>query len=196
MCGRFEFNTDNNIEEIKNIIENISVKDKDKLFKSGEVFPTDAVPVLKLSNDMPEINLMSWGIPKWDGKGNIINARSETVREKELFKEAYFNNRCVILSTGFYEWNEYQTKGKRDKYLNKLENEPMLYMAGLYKIIDGEERFIILTKDSNFSMEKTHHRMPVILNRSELIYYLRDENYFDYFAKRDDIELKNILVNL
>lgn len=71
---------------------------------------------------------MSWGFPKWDGKGVIINAKSETASEKNI-KQSLLQRRCVIPSTGFYEWNN---AGKsKEKYLFRSETSPVLYMAGI-----------------------------------------------------------------
>lgn len=194
MCGRYSFNIDNNIKEIENIINNISEKYKNINFETGEIFPTDNVLVLKLENNNPEIAVMSWGFPKWDGKGSIINARGETVREKEMFFNGIKNSRCVVLSTGFYEWNQNQSLKERDKYLFSIKESEMLYMAGIFDNFNGEEKFVIMTQDSNRSIEDIHHRMPILLNRNELIHWLRDDSLVDYFLSRDDIYLDRILI--
>jgi putative SOS response-associated peptidase YedK len=52
---------------------------------------------------------MRWGlVPSWApdpsiGQG-MINAWSETLGEKHLFKELIAERRCLIPADGFYEW--------------------------------------------------------------------------------------------
>lgn len=41
-------------------------------------------------------------------------------------------------------------------------------MAGFYRQLQGEERFVILTTEANASVERVHHRMPLLLEREEL----------------------------
>ena len=100
------------------------------------------------------------GFPNFTKKGVIINARSETAEEKRMFKTSFHERRCVIPSTGFYEW-----KGK-EKYHFTLPNSPTLYMAGIYNEFADENCFIILTTRANQSMKNIHDRMPVILEKN------------------------------
>lgn len=48
--------------------------------------------------------------------------------------------RCVIPSTGFYEWDR-----EKRKYFFTVPNEEALYMAGLYAIRESRPCFCILT---------------------------------------------------
>ena len=52
----------------------------------------------------------------------------------------------------------------------------MLYLCGIYKIIDGQARFVILTRPANESMIETHDRMPVIADEDEVRPYLTDRD--------------------
>ena len=112
--------------------------------KTGEIFPTDLTPVLLPYADVIVPRLMVWGFPSFRNKGVIINARSETVREKKLFASALEKRRCIIPSTGFYEWN-----AEKKKFLFNMPDSGMLYMAGIYDRFDGEDRFVILTTEAN-----------------------------------------------
>lgn len=50
------------------------------------------------------------------------------------------SKRCVILSTGFFEWSQ-----EKQKYFFKLPGEETLYMARLYMIQNDQSRYCILT---------------------------------------------------
>lgn len=193
MCGRYEFNDEKDIEEINKIIQEVSQRHNGGSFKAGEIRPTNNVPILALSGGKPALQIMQWGFPKWGGKGSIINARCETAVEKNMFKKSLIERRCVVPSTGFYEWQKRDNTKAKDKYLFTSENSPMLYMAGFYNIYkDGDNHkncFVILTRDANRYMEDIHDRMPVILYKQELKDWLSDDKFIDYAFRREGIVL-------
>lgn len=147
--------------------------------KSGEIFPTDTVPVLALEGQTMRACLFNWGFPRWQGKGVIINARSETVLEKSMFRQAFMQRRCIIPATGFYEWKQVNGSRKKDKYLLRLTDSPMLYMAGIYLENPQAGRqlpgFVILTTAASSSMQAIHDRMPVTVEAQEREAWLQDE---------------------
>ncbi len=119
---------------------------------------------------------MKWGlVPSWakDPKiGNkLMNARSETVSVKPSFKDSFLQKRCLIPASGFYEWILDEGIAKKQPLQFTLKDKKPFAFAGIWSRWKGEingqpeERITcsILTKASNSSMEKYHHRMPVIL---------------------------------
>jgi putative SOS response-associated peptidase YedK len=126
---------------------------------------------------------MSWGFPKWDGKGVIINAKSETVREKKMFSKPFDGQRCVIPSTGFYEWRA--ADGLKEKFRFNAAGSKMLYMAGVFS--DGG--FVILTRAANEFVSDVHNRMPVVLYKNELARWLADVDFAESILKRDSVAL-------
>jgi putative SOS response-associated peptidase YedK len=119
------------------------------------------------------VEAITWGFPHFRGSGVIINARAETAHEKPMFRKNLALRRCLIPSTGFYEWAGENKKSKQ-KYLFKLPDDPVLYMAGLFNDFDGVRRFVILTTQANQSVVDIHDRMPLVLLRAELNGWLRD----------------------
>lgn len=197
MCGRFELDLKLDLEELRKI--DLDIKSKTNvLYKTGEVFPTNIVPILANSNGRPELQLMNWGIPKWDGKGHVINAKSETVAEKRLFAQALYQRRCVVPSTGFFEWNKFDNSKKKDKFLFTSANDRMLYMAGIYNIIKvGDEfrnYFVILTRSANSTIIDIHDRMPVLLYKNELKNWLGNEQFINLLFDRNDDVLNRKIV--
>ena len=194
MCGRYVISEEE--DEIIEILREIDNKySKDVTAKTGEIFPTNTVPILCIQDEKSSLKLMKWGFPKWDGKGVIINAKSETAAEKRMFSKPMRQHRCVILSTGFYEWSKLDNKSK-DKYLFNAPDNPLLYMAGLYtnytsteKSEQLTERFVILTREANTCIKDIHNRMPVILQKDELVHWLKDYDFATDIMSRDNIDL-------
>ena len=171
MCGRYTLFTEEQTEDIRNIIREVQEKQSENNMKSGEIFPTNTAPILKAEGGQLGADLAIWGFPKFDGKGVIINARSETAEQKKMFRDSLLTRRCVIPSTGFYEWSQDERK---QKYLFRLPDTTALYMAGFYNEFKGERRYVILTADANSSISDVHNRMPVVLDRSSLIDWVFD----------------------
>ncbi len=167
MCGRYYIEIDN--EELQSIVAAVERK---TAIKTGEIYPTNTVPVLSHTGDM---TAMRWGFPKFDGKGEIINARSETATEKNMFKKPMVEGRCLIPASWYYEWEKQGSK--KVKYSLFSSDTQPLWFAGLsrtdYKT--GESLFVILTRPAWLGISFIHDRMPVILPKEK-----HDEWLFGY----------------
>ena len=162
MCGRYSLAPDES-GEILEIIRQV----QDRV-KTGEIFPTNPVPVLMEAGAELAPEVMTWGYPRFQGKsGAIINARSETALDRPMFRKSVMERRCVFPTTGFYEWGP-DGRGKKQKYRFNLAGGRALYLAGLWNDFAGERRCVILTTAANASMEGIHDRMPLILTRDQL----------------------------
>ena len=126
-------------------------------------------------NGKPQAELMKWGLSRWDNKGVIINARSETALEKKTFRTSLFNRRCVVPTTGFYEWRK--REGGKDKFLFRFAETKMLYLAGLYEKSPLGDTYAIMTTAANPSISLYHDRMPLILTPNVLNRWLTDTDY-------------------
>ena len=127
------------------------------------VCPTEEV--LAVSGAPREGGLLKWGIvPKWARTGQpLINARSETVFEKQPFARlvAKPGRRCLILADGFYEWlRSEDPKTPRQPFRFSLADGRPFAFAGLETF--GE--CTILTCAPNPLVARLHDRMPVILD--------------------------------
>ena len=132
MCGRYLF-----VEKDEEMQEWIAMAEPGTKFSTHEVYPTQSALVI-VKNESLMTTGMGWGFVKWDDKGRIINARQETVASSSFFKTSYEQNRCIILASGFYEWDQH-----KDRYLIQLKDQPVQYMAGVYQIKDGQRMFAI-----------------------------------------------------
>lgn len=155
MCGRYYIEIDN--VELQSIIAAVENK---KEIKTGEIFPTNTVPVLSPSGSM---TTMRWGFPKYDGKGEVINARSETAAEKNLFRRPMMEGRCLVPASWYYEWEK--RGSQKIKYALAAPDNRPVWMAGLSRVDHktGEPLFVILTRPAWSGISFIHDRMPVLL---------------------------------
>lgn len=162
MCGRYNIDFEAN-KELKKVLNELNRKYPGNHIKKGEVFPTNEAAIfIKHENEMaPELSV--WGYPQYTGKGVIINARAETAMEKKTFRESVISRRCIIPTNGFYEWDK-----DKNKFLFERLDAKTMYLAGLYNLYQGVNRFVILTTAANESMKSVHHRMPVVLEEDQL----------------------------
>jgi putative SOS response-associated peptidase YedK len=106
----------------------------------------------------------------------MINARSETLTEKAVFRVPLVERRCIVLADGFFEWRP-DGSGKTPTYI-QLESRRPFAMAGLWDtwVDAGGERIstcAIITTAPNDFMARYHNRMPAILPPDLISSWLR-----------------------
>jgi putative SOS response-associated peptidase YedK len=163
----------------------------------GNGFDFSAWPVI-VNEDTQKIKLMNWGlVPSWvktiDDAHKIrtynLNAKSETIFEKPSFKSAIISRRCIVPSTGFFEWKTIQKK-KYPYFIYPAETD-FFSLAGIYEQWSDKETgeymetFAILTTAANPLMAEIHNekkRMPLILPADLEDYWLKGINKSDISA--------------
>ncbi|MGO2861791.1 MAG: SOS response-associated peptidase [Brevibacterium sp.] len=118
----------------------------------------------------------SWGlVPAWAKDTKIgfkaFNARSETVLEKPMFRQAIKRRRCALPIPGYYEW-EVTDDGKQPWMMTSAGDDP-LFMAGLFEFWKQPDQSwlvstTIMTMESAGHLQDVHHRMPVFLSREHI----------------------------
>jgi putative SOS response-associated peptidase YedK len=146
------------------------------------VAPTQVVAVVRLDDGQRAFRAMRWGlIPSWaqDPRiGNsLINARAETVASKPAFRAAFRSRRCLIPTTGFYEWVPVPGAKKKQPLHIRMRDEQPFALAGLWERWRDEdgvtvESCTIITTKANELMRGIHDRMPVILAPSDYAAWL------------------------
>ena len=136
------------------------------------VAPSQGVPVIVGRESGPDLTTMRWGFqPAWmrtDGqRPPPINARSESLLDRPMFRGAVAHGRCLIPADGFYEWMAIPgSKTKQPMYI-RLKGGELFAFAGLY--VQGPndvgETCVIVTTAANEALSPIHERMPVILER-------------------------------
>ena len=118
----------------------------------------------------PERDLLLLSLRMPGGNGRLlINARGETAAEKKSFADSMKERRILLPATGFYEFD-----AKKTRYQFSTDASSVFYLCGLYRIVDGNCRFVILTRAANESMIEIHDRMPVIIEEDQVRPYLTD----------------------
>lgn len=169
-------------------------------FASGFHFPNWNI----ISNDAV-IEQMRWGLlPNWYKAGNwmdfaakTLNARLETSTEKASFKHLINSHRCLVPSSGFFEW---QTNGKQKiPFFVKDAQQEVFSIAGIHDTWLNPstgvkvKTFTILTTEANALMAKIHNtkkRMPLILTAEEEFSWLDGALHLDQIADRSNIQLE------
>ena len=155
MCGRYSLTNTDYVKESYNL----DVKPRYNIAPSQEILAVI---------DKPQ--MLKWCYsPSWAKKPmNLINARSETLKEKPSFREA---KRCVIVADGWYEWKkEAQSKTPFYHHLNGQ----VFHFAGLY----NSEGCLIVTTEACSKLSHVHHRMPVLLEDLEIRDWLGGKDVF------------------
>ena len=188
MCGRFTLQiTPEHLAVIFGLIEIPTFPAR------FNIAPSQKVAVIRQNGDgQNRLDFLRWGlIPSWaEGMSigyKLINARSETVHEKHSFRHAIRYRRCLIPTSGFYEWREEGGKNI-PLYVRVKDGSPMVF-AGLWeswKSPEGEviESCTILTTTSNKLIKPLHERMPVILHPQEYDIWLDRETNNPEMLKR------------
>ena len=173
MCGRYYFtriSEDEKLDAVNKYME----KNYPGEYKTGEIFPGDIVPAVIDRKGKLVAVPAGFGFPGYQDNKLIINARSETAAEKKTFADCLRDRRMILPASGFYEWNHHDRE--KTKYLFTVDAMQTIYLCGIYKLVDGAYRFVILTRPANESMIEVHDRMPVIVGEKEVRPYLTDRD--------------------
>lgn len=145
--------------------------------------------------DDDQLQVMEWGlIPDWvhvrssnvedikaamtlasDWRQKTMNARAETLFEKKSFSEPALRRRCIIPSTGYFEFHHHTDKSTTPYYIY-LKNEEIFSIAGVWNswvhpvTLNKILTFSLITTTANPLAAEIHnggsnpHRMPLILS--------------------------------
>lgn len=109
MCGRYWLDEDPALRPIVEEMNRSPQVDKFQrttaITTSGEVRPTDVVPVIASSKAGDKrVFPMQWG---FNERTLLINARVETGSTKPTFREAWLSHRCIVPASYYFEWEHF-----------------------------------------------------------------------------------------
>ena len=87
------------------------------------IAPTQLAPVIYQGGVVEQ---MRWGLIPFSAKdksigSRMINARAETVAEKQAFRRALRSQRCLVPASGFFEWKQ-TDDGKVPYYFHRRDD--------------------------------------------------------------------------
>lgn len=157
---------------------------------SENLFPYYKPLVTGFINQDDEMDsaLMNWGWRRhWDQDKRLFNSRrvsakGQAIWESPVWGEAIRRRRCLIPINAFYEWDQNQAKGKRNRYRIQTQ-EAAFTLGGIFEVSEDGELFLsICTTDPNEKMAEIHHRMPVIIDAKDAEQWLTSDNPKDVDA--------------
>jgi len=179
MCGRFVIHSAP--DQIRDLF---GVTEVPNYGSNYNVSVSQSTPIVRRKkNGEREIAYMRWGlIPHWAKDARIayqcFNARSETIHEKPAFRDAFEQNRCLVMSNGFYEW-EKTSKKEKTPYFFHFKDQRLFAYAGLWsrneQLGAPIETFSVVTTEANDLLTRFHPRMPVILREEDFKLWLDPE---------------------
>jgi len=155
-----------------------------------------------IRNRQDLLHFRKGGVNSKTGKYDVpiltLNAIGEELFDKVTYKKAAMDRRCLVLSSGFYEWRHVFPKSKKTglpvktavkyPYFISVPDKEYFFMAGIWTPWTdkdtGEyvESFAIVTTKANALMQQVHNikmRMPCILTEDlafEWLFGHPDEN--------------------
>ena len=180
MCGRFNIIANS----LTQLLIAIAGKSQGWPIKTEyNIAPTQIIPVL-LYDDIAQswdLRQMRWWLtPSWaDGSAaryNMFNAKSETLRSSRAYREPFKKRRCVIPTSGYYEWIK-EGDQKYPYYLTPAKEFGFAF-AGLWDSWHNKnltiESCTIVTAAAPQPMRKFHHRIPVHLTVQQCHEWVRN----------------------
>jgi putative SOS response-associated peptidase YedK len=172
MCGRFAFYSAH--EAVVRLFG--LPEDTPEVEPVYNIAPTTYVPVVRESPDVAatrRLAMLYWGLVPWWAKdksigARMINARSETLKDKPAFREAYQRRRGLVPADGYYEWMKLGARNRQPYFIRPVSGTPFALAALWERWRDPEgaealESFTLLTTDAARSIAHIHDRMPVII---------------------------------
>lgn len=182
MCGRYTLTKPEKITSRFKISNKLPLLDP-----NYNVAPSFTMPIVT-KNSPNKVVMAKWGfLPEYEFRKpkpfGLINIRAETFKEKPYFQRYLIHNRCIVPTTGFFEWKELNLEGRPEKFpwYIGLKDQDLFGFAGvysMYKDAEGKEQYYyaILTTEPNSFMKNIHRRMPVILKEKEEELFLDPDN--------------------
>ncbi len=155
------------------------------------VAPTQDVYGIVEQDGHRHLDAFFWGlVPSWakDVKigARMINAKAETLADKNAFKKPFATRRCLVPADGFYEWKKIGGGAKSRKqpmFIARADGAPIA-LAGLWSVWRGPDHdqeplrsLTIITTEPNATVADIHDRMPVVLPESAWEPWLDRDNH-------------------
>lgn len=183
-----------------------AVEMAEEIMKEEELYHINAFanPECLIITSDPKIQQITWGlIPFWTKtevdaekiRRMTYNARSETIFEKPSYRDAIKHRRCIIPSTGYFEYHHNPDESTTPYYIFLKDTPDNIFsIAGIYEEWTNKETgevittFSMITTDANEFTGEIHNggknarRMPLILRKED------EEKWLNPNLSKDDIQ--------
>ena len=145
--------------------------------RNYNVSPTNYVPVILIKDGVRILQQMNWGFVTQGAQDmngvfryKTFSAKSETVFNKTMWRDAVRSRRCIIPANGFYEWAK--TDAGKQPYYTQLADKSLFGFAGVYSSWtdpEGKEHATcaILTIDGHSTTLRQKNRRPIIIAKAD-----------------------------
>jgi putative SOS response-associated peptidase YedK len=176
MCGRYVVPDSATIERAWPIARTADAR-FDRRFN---VAPESHVPVLRAGGGALALMRARWGfVPPWWKQPKppvgCFVVRAEEAAAKQMWRDAYRHERCLIPADGWYEWSGVervdphrgQTRSSRQPHF-VFHHDGAVCFAGVMSLwkLEGQLPLLtcaVLTRAATGSLAMLHRRMPVVL---------------------------------
>ncbi len=147
------------------------------------------VPVVRMNaNRERELVRLRWGlVPRWAKDPSIgskmINARGETLAQRQSFRMSYRRHRCLLPADGFYEWMAAPGSdlARKQPVHIGMKDSSLFGLAGLcerWLSPEGEvlDTCTIITTAANALLRPVQERMPMIVAPEDYARWLDPAN--------------------
>lgn len=172
MCGRFTIIAS---ADVISRALGVTITDKQLSFyctsRGYNVAPTQTAPIVLMRDGQRQVVPALWGFhPPWaqENAPTPINARAETLFSKPYFRDAVKRKRCLVPTTGWYEWWEMAPSQKQPYFIRPTGAEVFAF-AGLYAQADGApgHNFAIIVGEATPVLRTLHARQPIVVRQAD-----------------------------
>ena len=180
MCGRFTLHLAD-LAELRApfAVQRILISDWRPRYN---IAPSQLAPVV-LAREQRTIEALRWGLVPHSAKSaregsRLINARVESIAERQSFRGAFRERRCIVPATGYFEWQTVVGQRSKQPFWAHPDDGSVLALAGLWESSqppDGDaiDSFAIVTTVAQGALRQIHDRMPLCLRGQDVERWLR-----------------------
>ena len=184
MCGRFALSI--RTQDIEKLKPGFSVRESEP--PRYNVAPS--MPIAAAKNDGAfELSYLRWGlVPSWAASGRgippIVNARSESLFTKPMYRQIVRKRRALVFATAYYEWKKIPGIKQKFPFAIMLPGAKPFTFAAIWDSCHTDagtrtESCAIITGPAIETLEHIHPRMPVIIPEEYREMWLSDETIPD-----------------
>ena len=150
--------------DISSLIKNDLIKNLKKNYNTA---PTHAIPALLNNGNYLYAHFGYIASYAKNKKTIHVNARNESIFEKNTFRDSFKTKRCIVPINGYYEWLD-----KVPFFIHSKNNDYFALAAIWNEYYDEKSNqnivnIALITCEPNDKIKNIHHRMPVILDKKD-----------------------------